>query len=136
MVHSAAEPLGVLCQQDSGDLPSQYWKKLVEGVPRKPLAGRCCVSGTTLCGCPGDSCPWGSATCADHRALQEPGATEATCCRNLLRGAYWYQEDRLLPPPVPLQCLLLTMLNIVPSGRGEIFTRSSPIILKQALKYI
>lgn len=64
------------------------------------------------------------------------GCTEAMRCRNLLRGTYWYQKDRLLPPPVPLQCLLLTTLNIVPSGKGEMLTRSSSVILKQAVKHI
>ena len=57
------------------------------------------------------------------------------CCKSLPKGThYTTQVEKSLLPPVPLQCPLLTKLNFMTAGKGEIFTGFLSIITKQAMK--
>lgn len=104
--------------------------KPFDGVPGKD-AHRCCLQSCLFTGGATHCWPLGTAgteSCRSH-----------TCCKSLPKGAhYTTQVENSILPLVSLQCSLLTKLNIMKAGKGEvlIFTGFISIIKKQAMNSV
>lgn len=63
-------------------------------------------------------------SCLLEEAVQGEVLLAAVQCRSLLRGAPRNREENTIPTGGSLQHSALAKLNIVPTGKGEMFTRS------------
>lgn len=80
---------------------------------------RCCTVNSLVMSCKGDQL----GSCLLGEAVQGEVLLAAGQCRSSLRGAPWNQEENSFPPGGSLQHSALARLNIVPTGKGKMFTR-------------